>query len=112
MKRRKSWLTSEETFHQNATVPGPVTVVRMKRYWLSEAGPLCAASTPSWRTTVWPVQEETLPPVDQTRLVASRASVRETRVATTMESDALELVTLEPALETTTEYGPAWAAWT
>src|SRR5439155_24057762 len=79
--RSQSKSFSEDTFHQNVSVPGPVTVVSSHDSWLSKTNPLCAASTPSCVAEERP-DHKALPPVIQTRLGSSSASSRLVFVST------------------------------
>ena len=91
---------SEETFHQKVSTPGPVTVANREAVPLSRMPVLCAASTPSWVTTAWPIQEgEAL--VVQASPGASTASASVIRGVTVRK--ALKLVTAPAGLEMTTE---------
>src|ERR1035438_9378133 len=58
-------------FHQKVRMPGPATVVSSQESSFASTGPLWAADEPVWDTFVC-ANQGALPPVCQTRLVASR----------------------------------------
>ena len=68
-------MVSEDTRHQNVSVPGPVTVVCIQLSPLWVMVPLTAASTPSCVVAVWLVQSAS-PPVVHGHWAASTASPR------------------------------------
>src|SRR5258706_6370181 len=47
---------SEETFHQNVNLPGPVTMVCNRDCWKLPMAPLWTADWPLWVTLLWPNQ--------------------------------------------------------
>src|ERR1035441_658889 len=76
LKLRKSKYSSDETFHQNVRVPGPVTAVCRTVCWLSEICPLWAAAMPSCVTEISVSQGAFVGPVVQVRFVAFKAAAR------------------------------------
>src|SRR5436189_247400 len=93
---RKSLLVSDETFHQKLSVPGPVMVLNAVTAELLLMAPLCAASTPSCETRLWP-NHAGVPIVSQAR-VASVSKTCSNEMGVFAAPPACEIVYAWPAI--------------